>query len=623
MTLENCQNIVKAIKLDNVVLFSNLTSNDLNLKLGRFPLLSLCYLYNAKNILKKYEKALVTISNFVTTYEPLEISNHFSVVAGKSLRLYLHNQTVFPVEMLAILGLDNKVKKMVKLYLKHKIEINENNLKTIYLTKNQSFVLFNNIAKISVKRLSKPVIQLYKLALCVSAVVVLVITAVFGGMYFTSGLGLKFSPYNIQTASQLYSALNSNGYYKLNNDIVLTKAPKKLNFNGEFDGGNYKITVKMPVTKSLILSNDGSIKNLNIEYQNLNTEINNNLGLVCQTNNGTMENVNVTCSSIDMTCNTIANTTMYISGVSAANYGSITNCKITLNGKFKSTGDGECLVAGVVGDNYGKITNCNMATGSLTGEETDVSGICATNNVLALVDGCVNNSTIYQTSVKSGWSPTVAGIVLTNNGDVNNSVNHGDLTITCANTNTIDDTAVVIGGIAGFNTGNVYKCLNKGDLKVTSLATYVYAGGITAQSSYRVENNNAISPTIDSCGVQGNIDVSTQGDSVIACVGGITGYLYGNMSNNYSVATFTNGFLQNKYFVGLTVGVGAVRYDFLGSYLLINAENNHVLYQENVNYHMGGLSAGGGVSQTEITLTNGITDHYDILDIKNESVYFE
>lgn len=47
--------IIEIIKRDDLIAFLSLSKNEnlLNLSFGRFPILSLCYLYNAKKIVKK------------------------------------------------------------------------------------------------------------------------------------------------------------------------------------------------------------------------------------------------------------------------------------------------------------------------------------------------------------------------------------------------------------------------------------------------------------------------------------------------------------------------------------------------------------------------------------------
>ena len=110
--------ILDAIKIDSLVLFADLIKNNENLSIGRFPILSLCYLYNAKKITKKYENTLLKAKEYKKTAEPQEIYLKFKDLAGRSLRLYLDKESIIPpIEMLAILHNDKKVKKLYLTYM--------------------------------------------------------------------------------------------------------------------------------------------------------------------------------------------------------------------------------------------------------------------------------------------------------------------------------------------------------------------------------------------------------------------------------------------------------------------------------------------------------------------------
>ena len=98
-------NLFEAIKLDDLVTFSVLIENEsdkiFSTSFGRFPMLSVCYLYNAKKIVTMYEDRLIKIGNFVRVYEPFEIYDKFIKLSKKSFRLYLNDDsTIYPIEML-------------------------------------------------------------------------------------------------------------------------------------------------------------------------------------------------------------------------------------------------------------------------------------------------------------------------------------------------------------------------------------------------------------------------------------------------------------------------------------------------------------------------------------------
>ena len=128
MKNNSCELIFNAIKSDNLIVFSQLVNkNNLNISFGRFPILSLCYLYNAKKIIKQYQPKLCNLSEYDIKQENFEIYKKFSTFARRCLRIYLQpNSIVSPLEMLAILNKDNKIKQYyrIKSILKRLYKIN-------------------------------------------------------------------------------------------------------------------------------------------------------------------------------------------------------------------------------------------------------------------------------------------------------------------------------------------------------------------------------------------------------------------------------------------------------------------------------------------------------------------
>ena len=99
MNQVSCNRILEAIKQDDLALFSVLTDKSKNLLFGRFPLLSLCYLYNAKHIIKKFETELLKVTNYNLVQENVEIYQAFKKVAGKALRLYIKPNTIVVINV--------------------------------------------------------------------------------------------------------------------------------------------------------------------------------------------------------------------------------------------------------------------------------------------------------------------------------------------------------------------------------------------------------------------------------------------------------------------------------------------------------------------------------------------
>lgn len=108
--------IFTAIKSDNLVDFSSLIKGRESICFGRFPVLTVCLLFKAKKIIKKFKNELLNQSKFAFVVENFEIYKKFRTVAGRALRLYVQEDSIVsPVEMLAILGKDKLVKKYFKL----------------------------------------------------------------------------------------------------------------------------------------------------------------------------------------------------------------------------------------------------------------------------------------------------------------------------------------------------------------------------------------------------------------------------------------------------------------------------------------------------------------------------
>ena len=106
-------NLLQGIKKDDIKEFDALMEKAQcgAYRLGRFPVLSLLYLYKSRKILSAYEEMFLKTTNSVTLSEPAEISRKFSAKAGKCLRLYL-NEVVSPLEMLLILDRTKHLKKV-------------------------------------------------------------------------------------------------------------------------------------------------------------------------------------------------------------------------------------------------------------------------------------------------------------------------------------------------------------------------------------------------------------------------------------------------------------------------------------------------------------------------------
>ncbi|MGN0960763.1 MAG: hypothetical protein ACI4PF_01025, partial [Christensenellales bacterium] len=464
--------IFNAIKSDDLVLFSSLIKGNENISFGRFPILSLCYLYNSQKIIGEYKLKLCKIKEFTYVNEFFEIYNSFKKVAGRALRLYTNNGIISPLEMLAILHKDSLVIKNFKLFNK-----NENildNLRQIYLFNSQKVIITPTSIKISKSPLSNYFRSRCKKALCLSCCFMLLLVFTYLITGFTIGLGTAILPFKISSQEQFYLALQSGGNYKLNTDIYLDDADKCENFDGNLDGNYHTIYIKSLPNESLIKNNLGIIKNLNIIYSNLSGEVSSSISLFVNNNEGIIDNVNIKCDNINLNVNKSQSSDIYITVFALINKGQINNCQLNLIGEMSASSIGECFVSGFVGENYGKIENCTFASGNIKTSDIDLSGIVILNNIGAKVINCKNYSTLLQDSILDEWSPNVSGITLTNYGLIENSYNLGDLSINSLNDKEDAQGNVFLAGISTLNYGSVIKCLNKGNLTATSKRLIIY-----------------------------------------------------------------------------------------------------------------------------------------------------
>lgn len=621
----NYTNLFNSIIADDIDNFSSLIKNNENLSFGRFPIISLCYLYSAKKIIKKFSSKLLSIKNFNVINEPVKIYYDFKIKAGRCLRLYAGKQNIISaIEMLAIMHKDKLVKKTFKKYKKNK-EVFDN-LKIIYSIYGQNIEIKNSVLKISKPLISNSEKKLYKIGLISSLLFLICISVLTFIINANTGLGISSSPFIIYTDAQFYKALNNKGNYELNSNLTIDKSINNINFNGKLNGNNYTLYIKNTSSNYLILNNSGIIENLNIVYLDVEKEISSSFSLLAQTNSGEINNVNITCSNLNLNCVKSKSKDIYISGFANTNSGTIDNCKININAEVDSINDGECYISGFVGINKGKLKNCIFDENSfIKTKEVDSAAFSITNELKGDINNCKNKADITQESNKNKWSPTIAGIVLTNYGNIYNSFNYANLKIISTNDEEEQEGNVFLGGICAMNYSEISKCLSKGELLVESKKIAVYCGGITAYSQNNVKEDKILtSPYILDCGVDCNINIITEYEKAYVFAGGITGYLEsGKLFNCYSLATFTTKYDETKYFFG--TGIGLAYYDvwFINIYFDFIPSNVYLLYQENIAIQIGALINNKTISTSVNLAIDGFNTLNSVELIKKQGVFWE
>ena len=615
-------NLITAITQDNLSLFSANCKGNLNVRFGRFPILTLCYMYRARKILSKYKKELWQVKDYQVAKEPFEFYNKFRNLAGRTLRLYTSEKTVVtPIEILAILHKDSEVKRLYRKYRHTLLDKVKRNIKSIYTIYAQEPYILTYKLKLKPRKLTRHERLPYKIGMSCGLVFVTIFTAILLTLNFTTGLGTASNPYKIYTTKQLQSALSSEANYILTKDFELDTV-----FDTEvkctIDGNGHTFTLSEIPSTALFSSVKGTIKNLKIVYPATTKTITTSLSLFTKENKGTLSNITITSGDLNLNCEKTTLENIYISGIANKNAGLIDNCSVEFVSNITTSGNGECFVSGIAGDNSGTIRNTNFGnSSSITTNEADISGIAINNSLDGKVINCKNHSQITQVSEVDEWSPTVAGIVLTNYGSIEGSINLGELSINSNNDRETAQGNIFVGGISANNFGSITKCLNKGNINITSKKLISYAGGIVAYSTYWIDNNTPHYPVLNNCGATGTLNVTSENEKAYTFVGGIGGsFQYGDIIDCFSLSQFTTLADEEKNFIGLFLGSSEL--DIFGTYIQIAPTNNYVAYSDYSEYQIGSLIINNSIIPSKTNLDQGVTTTTEDI-IKTKEVYFD
>ena len=615
-------NLITAITQDNLSLFSANCKGNLNVRFGRFPILTLCYMYRARKILSKYKKELWQVKDYLVAKEPFEFYNKFRNLAGRTLRLYTSEKAVVtPIEILAILHKDSEVKRLYRKYRHTLLDKVKRNIKSIYTIYAQEPYILTYKLKLKPRKLTRHERLPYKIGMSCGLVFVTVFTAILLTLNFTTGLGTASNPYKIYTTKQLQSALSSEANYILTKDFELDTV-----FDTEvkctIDGNGHTFTLSEIPSTALFSSVKGTIKNLKIVYPATTKTITTSLSLFTKENKGTLSNITITSGDLNLNCEKTTLENIYISGIANKNAGLIDNCSVEFVSNITTSGNGECFVSGIAGDNSGTIRNTNFgSSSSITTNEADISGIAINNSLDGKVINCKNLSQITQVSEVDEWSPTVAGIVLTNYGSIEGSINLGELSINSNNDRETAQGNIFVGGISANNFGSITKCLNKGNINITSKKLISYAGGIVAYSTYWIDNNTPHYPVLNNCGATGTLNVTSENEKAYTFVGGVGGsFQYGDIIDCFSLSQFTTLADEEKNFIGLFLGSSEL--DIFGTYIQIAPTNNYVAYSDYSEYQIGSLIINNSIIPSKTNLDQGVTTTTEDI-IKTKEVYFD
>lgn len=553
------ESLLKAIKSDDVKAFVALREKVPigSCRLGRFPALSLMYLYNSRKLLKAFEAELLRTSSYEVLPEPIEISAKFAKKAKKCLRLYF-NEVVSPLEMLLILDKTSRLKKAYP--LTDPSSAVRGRLKAIYSIKYSLGIKYDGN---SIRLDRRPLSRREKrrvLSACIG--LVLTIAIVVGVPVATTMLIPKPVEGEVSSFEQL--RFEEAKTFTLTQDIAVPDNFRAQKWNCNIVGGGKKLILGKGASLGEL---GGQISNLTIETSGdtvfttvaekavldnvtvnvkVETETSKALAFVAETNYGRLNEVTLNVAgslvalapadsdsdgeSEDVSFGGFVlknDCTTNSTGQAVYSRGVIDKCtvnydRLTLSGETSAN----AAFAGIAAVNNGWVQNC-VVKGEIIADTFDVAGVCTLNNYSLYAD--VNEANISQTSTSTSWNPIVCGIVQTNANTVKNCENKGKLSSKsqCGSFETQEGAEYIasVAGIAYLNRNSsiskyiIDGCVNSGDIESSAEYRNAYAAGICLSSSGEISgctNGGRVSAT------------ANNGCDVYA--GGITALTYKNVS---------------------------------------------------------------------------------------------
>jgi len=579
-------------------------------RLGRFPILSLLYLYKSRWIIAKYEEKLLQLAYFEELKEPVEISKKFAGKAGKCLRLYF-DEIVSPLEMLLILDDTSRLKRLFPM-AKPSSGV-KGRLKAIYSIKYSLNVKFEGNSIVLDRRPLSYREKRKLFTICLSAL--LIVAIVVGVPVTTVSLIPKPIEGEVYELSQI--DFNSSKQYTLKNDITIPEGYSCEKISCEIVGGGKKLIVKEGASLGEL---NGKLSGLTIESSgepiftsiteyaeiknstlNVKADIStdDSTALFALTNYGTIDGLTVNVSGkinavapevepdddevVEHTVGGIIWKNDYKYNASFENgyvWGVIQNCSVNYS-NFELSGEtgANAEFAGITAINNGTVRDCTVG-GKITSDTFDVAGACIENN--RLLSNVVNNADISQSSSDTDWNPIVAGIVINNAYAVDSCKNAGKIlsVSTCGEFEVQENTdpSAAAAGIAHISRGTqttayLKDCENSGEIEVSAIYRTVYAAGLCVSSSGPIEaGKNAAS-------------VSAKGNDKIVYAGGITALSYGSINKSENKGNIS-GAGNGSAYVG---GISAYAFSMISNCVSSGNISVSAKADENKNVCAGGI----------------------------------
>lgn len=529
MDNQSINQLLACIKDDDVKTFDALATGRLFcVTLGRFPLLSLCYMYKSYLILGKYENRMkeTKIENYVKDDEPLDIYFDFKKIAGKSLRFYPSSSTVTPLEMLCLLGKDKKMTAEWQEFDKNSTTIE--NIKKIGRVCFQVEIVCDE-NKISVPKLKpkKQSIDFLFLTTVLCLCFVIFFSCSLGAYAGLIGFGTKSNPVKADSVDKLIK--NASNSVVLLTDIRLNgRSIEKI---GSLDGNGKTIYLDdFEFAKTL----EGELKNVNFVIEGEYLLDNPNTSII-EVNEGTISNVNISIN-VSLSENN-DESEFHASALVGINNGSIISSTVSGNVDYVGNARGNAYFSGLVSINKGVIDNCKTQNGKITSENVDLSGLVSINE--GTVKNSENGFSINQIASadfgeddSSAWNPNACGITMNNEGIIENCVNSGEIQASSLSNKKYQ---VLVAGMVVNNEGKIIGSKNNGSVYAESENCSMYIGGIVAfnKQKYDVTVSNFISGELENCKNNGTTNSISKGQDASEVIsGGIVSVNQGKISKS-------------------------------------------------------------------------------------------
>lgn len=573
--------IFKAIKADDIKAFRACMQDAqaLTLSYGRFPILSLCYLYNSRHIIKEFEDKLLQIRSYTIYPENSEMYILFKSKAKRCIRLYAGKDCiVHPLEMLCILNKKTRVEAVYPKAIKTNSTIE--NIKMIESIKYSKEVEATETKIVLPKQpIDKNFIKTSLAAMAILLVVAIVFS-VLGGFVYSLGNGSEDRPYKVVGESQLIKAIESNSYVILDRDIEVDNLDFD-SYSGIIDGNGHTITINNQ-TGTIFKEISGTIKNVNFSIS-LNYETKTSASVLVTNLTGTLDGVNVDIlGNLKYTGNAASSVTLYLSVYSNENNGTIKNCVLNSNLNIIGNGVNDVVFGGFSAQNKKTISDIEVK-GNIEMQEVNGAVVSYINE--GTIENALNVANINQTTNAFNCDLMVASMAIKNFGNIKNAINEGKISLKATNEK---GAYVFMGGIACDNYLTIEHSKNIGEIICDGEYFHAKIGGIASTGEYYFVDNY---PTFDSCASLGKVSVITVNSYSRAYVGGIYGgyreYDYINnipvvLKNSYSMYEVNLEGTFERSLIGGLAGLWS-RINNPGTYLinsayLFNDSIKHGLY---------------------------------------------